>query len=300
MLSGHALRRAFVPETNPSPRNVMNPTYFHLPPPSLPRCGMAGRMTRLSGLMAVVLLALGCSILPGLAQSPQINEFLAINTKGAVDEDGTVQPWIEIYNPNMTTAASLAGYKLTDGTNTWAFPSVQVMPDDRLLVWASGKNRVVVTAPLHTSFTLPAGGGTLSLLNAGNAVVSSFVNYPAQTADVSWGRDISDVNTTATPPLTSVVGTKTATGFYSAPTPGEANNFTGDGVAAGEVAFSAPSGAFSTAPMTLTLSLNGAAPDAVIRYTLSTTGANVRASLPDATSPVYSAPLNITGTALVR
>ncbi|RYD36673.1 MAG: hypothetical protein EOP86_05380, partial [Verrucomicrobiaceae bacterium] len=40
--------------------------------------------------------------------------------------------------------------------------------------------------------------------------------------------------------------------------------------------------------------------DAVIRYTLSTTGANVRASLPDATSPVYSAPLNITGTALVR
>ncbi|MES2707530.1 MAG: CotH kinase family protein [Verrucomicrobiota bacterium] len=247
----------------------------------------------------------GFSLLQSQAQVPQINEFLAVNVKGAVDEDGTVQPWIEIYNPQVyrpgfPAVVSMAGYKLTDGTTTWNFPTVQIMPDDRLLVWASGKNRTVVTAPLHTNFTIPATGGTLSLLNSANTVVSSFINYPAQTADVSWGRDISDVNTTVSPPATSVVGDKTAVGFYKTPTPGEANNFTGDGVA-GEVVFSIPSKAFaSTDTMSLTLTPAVADPDAVIRFTLSTTNATVAASIPSATSPIYTTPLNITATTLVR
>lgn len=271
---------------------------FFQPPPA-PQ-GFLRRLTSASGFLAAAMSLWVFSLATSHAQSPQINEFLAVNTKGALDEDGTVQPWIEVYNPNLTTAVSLLNYKLTDGTNTWTFPSVQVMPDDRLLVWASGKNRTVVTAPLHTSFTIPAGGGTLSLLNGSNTVVSSFIAYPAQTADVSWGRDISDVNTTASPPLTSLVGPKTATGFYQTPNPGEANNFKGDGVA-GEVVFSIPSKAFSAADtMTLSLSLAVPDPDAVIRYTLSTTNATVIASLPNATSTVYTTPLTISTTTLVR
>ncbi len=230
------------------------------------------------------------------AQLPQINEFLAINSAGITDEDGMAQPWIEIYNPHLTTPVSLIGYKLTDGTMTWNFPSVQVMPDDRLLVWASGKNRVIATAPLHTNFTIPATGGTLSLLNGSNAVVSSFVSYPAQTTDVSYGRDVSDVNTVATPPATSITGPNTQVGFYSTPTPGGANSFSGAGVA-GEVLFSVPSQAFPAplAPATFTVSLSPSAtdPGAVIRYTTNRT-------VPNASSPAYAGPIDITMTTLLR
>ncbi|MES2466412.1 MAG: CotH kinase family protein [Verrucomicrobiota bacterium] len=257
----------------------------------------AGFPHRIHLRVALLATAAGFSMASGSwAQLPQINEFLAINAAGIIDEDGMAQPWIEIYNPHLTNPMSLAGYKLTDGTMTWNFPSVQVMPDDRLLVWASGKNRVVTTAPLHTNFTIPATGGTLSLLNGSNAVVSSFVSYPAQTADVSYGRDLSDVNTTATPPATSIAGPNTQVGFYSTPTPGEANSFSGAGVA-GEVLFSVPSQAFPVpvAPATFTVSLfpSGTDPDAVIRYTTNRT-------VPNASSPAYTGPIGITATTLIR
>ena len=97
------------------------------------------------------------------------------------------------------------------------------MPDERMIVWASGKDRRVVDAPLHTNFTIPAAGGTLQLLAAAatDAVLSQFDLYPAQMADVSYGRDEWDPATAA--PATLV-------GIYSVPSPAERNNYIGPGV----------------------------------------------------------------------
>ena len=227
-----------------------------------------------------VFLAAGCLAFgpKTSAQAQRLTEFLAVNSTGIADEDGTRQPWVEIWNPSLTAVLTLTNYKLSNGTSLWTLPTLQIMPDERILIWASGKDRRVVTAPLHANFTLPtAAGSTLSLLNSTNIIVSSLANYPEQVADVSWGRDDSDAATTPT-----------WVGPYASPTPGESNHkYGGDGMA-GKVVFSETSRAYSGA---LSITLSQAVPEegAVIRYTTNQT-------LPTAASTLYSAPIAFTAT----
>ena len=222
------------------------------------------------------------TILAGAArgQDVRITEFQAINVSDIVDEDNTHQGWIEIWNPSTTTSVALSAWKLTNGTTTWTFPAVTIPPEEFMIIWASGKNRVVITAPLHTNFTIPAGGGTLSLLRSNNGVASSLTSYPAQTADTSWGRDEWDAATTPV-----------QVGRYTSTSPGERNGFGGSGVA-GKVIFDKLSQSFTG---TLALALSQEVPDAgaTVRYTTNGT-------VPTAASTAYTVPLNVTATQMVR
>ena len=204
-----------------------------------------------------------------------LTEILPVNTTGKKDEDLTVQPWIEIWNPDPVNKFALTGYKLTHGATQWTFPAVEILPDERLLLFASSKNRVVSTSWLHTNFTLNAAGGTLSLSQPGGTVDST-LTYPALASDVSFGRDFAEL---------------AATGSYSSPTPGAPNNYSGPGVA-GNVVVSAASQAFAT-PLTANLTQVVPAVGATIRYTLD-------GSTPLSTSPGYSAALSITATTILR
>ncbi len=212
------------------------------------------------------------------AQNVRLTEFMAINVTGAKDEDGTEQGWIEIWNPNSAAKADLTGVKVDNGTAQWTLPAFEIMPDERVIIWASGKNRMVSTAPLHTSFTLPA-SGSLILRRADNSIMSR-LNYPAQVADVSYGRDEWDTATTAT-----VVGS------YANPTPGNRNNYSGPGVA-GNVVIMPGSKAFS-ALQVVTVALVVPDPDAVIRFTTNGTA-------PTATSALFPPSVNVTTTLLIR
>ncbi len=214
------------------------------------------------------------------AQDVRITEFQATNVTDIVDEDNTHQGWIEIWNPSTTTAVPLASWKLTNGTTTWNFPAVTINADEFMIIWASGKNRVAVTAPLHTNFTIPAGGGTLSLLRSNSVLASSLANYPAQTADTSWGRDEWDATTTPV-----------QVGRYSATTPGNRNSFSGSGVA-GKVIFDKLSQSF-TGTLVLAISQEVADAGATIRFTTNGT-------VPTATSTAYTVPLNVTTTQMIR
>ncbi|MEO7317980.1 MAG: CotH kinase family protein, partial [Chthoniobacteraceae bacterium] len=236
---------------------------------------MTLRSAQLSFLLIFTILAAAAR-----AQDVRITEFQAVNVSGIVDENNSQQGWIEIWNPSTTTPMPLSLWKLTNGTTTWTFPSVIINPDEFMIIWASGKNRTVVTAPLHTNFTLPAEGGTVSLLRSNNTAASTIASYPAQTADTSWGRDEWDV-----------VTTPTQVGKYTTPTPGKRNNFSGSGVA-GKVIFDKLSQSF-TGTLVLTLSKEIVDPAAVIRYT--TNGA-----VPTATSAVFTVPLNVTTTQMIR
>ncbi|MFN0128389.1 MAG: CotH kinase family protein [Verrucomicrobiales bacterium] len=219
----------------------------------------------------------------------RLTEIQVVNTTGATDEDGTVQPWVEIWNSSQTAKVAMNNYKFTDGTVTWTFPPADIMPDEHMIVWLSGKNRKVSTAPLHTDFVPNPAGGTISLFNAAaTPVLLSKFDYPAQSANVSWGRDASD--TAVTP---------TVTGFYSIPTPNLPNNYEGAGFA-GKVLFSHSSRAFSGS-MEVTLAV--APPDsaAEIRYTAtSTLAANAPSTLPSATSTLYTGPIAVTATTMIR
>ena len=145
---------------------------------------------RLRSLSAIAALLCLLSGTVELEAAPFISEFMASNTAGIVDEDGAHSDWIEIYNPD-TTSVTLTNWSLTDSAGAphkWNFPAVTLGPNQFLLVWASGKNKVVVGQPLHTNFSLSAGGEYLALVQPDDSVAHEFTpQFPQQDADRSFG-----------------------------------------------------------------------------------------------------------------
>jgi hypothetical protein len=210
----------------------------------------------------------------------RITEFMALNRETLNDEDGDSSDWIEVYNPGEVSA-SLDGWFLTDdpaNLTRWQFPGgVWLGPREHLVVFASGKNKTNPAGRLHTNFRLDLGGEFLALLDPQTNIVSQFSpTFPPQFQDVSYGRDRVDPS---------------ITGFFATPTPGAPNSVNGRGFAP-EVQFSHPSGTFAlNAPFLLSLTAPGT--NTVIRYELGT-------NAPATSSPVYSSPLLISNTTLVR
>jgi hypothetical protein len=142
-----------------------------------------------------------------------INEFMAANGSGLIDEDGDYSDWIELYNRSQHSI-NLSGWSLTDDPSQprkWTFPDMTVGGQEYLLVLASGKNRKPdqPSLPLHTNFKLGQGGEFLALYNSleDRFQPSIASRFPAQLKDVSYGR----------------YGDKLNYGFLASPTPGGAN-----------------------------------------------------------------------------
>jgi hypothetical protein len=81
-----------------------------------------------------------------------INEIQSSNLTGITDEDNEYSDWIELYN-SSDSATNLKDYILSDtrvDTSGWVFPDVKINPKSYLLVFASGKDKKVVTPKYHT------------------------------------------------------------------------------------------------------------------------------------------------------
>jgi len=220
------------------------------------------------------------------AQSPpRLNEILADNSTGLEDEDGSHPDWIEIFNPNPFTLP-LAGAHLSDTPATptlWTFPAgASIPPNGYLVVFASGKNRTVPTAPLHTNFELKKSGEVLSLYAPDGGTLWSRVpaaypassTYPAQARDTSYGRD--------------GAGTER---FFRPPTPGTANPAQGFSAVVADTSFLPKRGIYATPQ---SVAITTATPGATIRYTTNGT-------LPtEGTGTVYTGPINVTTTTVLR
>ncbi len=206
-----------------------------------------------------------------------ISEFLADNSNGISDEDGTRADWIEIYNPGLVDV-NLGGWFLTDTTNwltQWQFPTVILGPNKYLLVWASEKNRTNPAAPLHTNFKLSKNAGSrLMLLDPQTNVASSFASYPVQSANISYGRDRVDPN---------------LVGYFTTPTPGAQNSVSGSGFAPAPV-LSLASGVYTNASVSLVITVPSGT---TVRYT--TDG-----SLPTTSSAAYSTPLTLQNNTTIK
>lgn len=215
-----------------------------------------------------VVLAVGAT-----AQPLVLNEFLADNGSGLLDEDASKEDWIEIYNPNAF-AVSASGWKLQSGTTTWTFPNVQIEGGAYRVVFASGKNRVNPAANLHTNFKLDQGGEYLALLKPDNSVATEFAPaYPTQRTDVSYGRS---------------GGTG---GFFATPTPGAANSLVTAAGLVADTSFSVKRGFFATPQ---SLSITCATSGATIRYTTD------NSTPTDTNGTVYTGPLSVSGTTVLR
>lgn len=205
-------------------------------------------MTKL--LLLAALLGLGTSAAPGAVS---ISEFLAQNDGGWRDQDGDTPDWIELFN-NSPSAVNLAGWHLTDSPADlakWTFPSTALAPGAFLVVFASGKDRAVSGAELHTSFQLNQAGGYLALVDGKGRVVCEF-NYPNQRVNVSFGTGFS--NGPVIPLLTSNASTR-----WLLPSNGTL------GLAWTTPGFEASTWNQATAPLSYNLVTNGAAGPPVLR-----------------------------------
>ena len=203
-----------------------------------------------------------------------VHEFLAANSSGLQDEDGDSSDWIEIWN-GSSGAVDLAGWYLSDDLSNlarWALPPRVVPAGGALIVFASGKDRS--GSELHTDFKLSASGEDLCLTRPdGITLESAYFAFPTQTTDVSFG----------------LKDTQPDEGYFSPPTPGEAN---GDQFASLSPVISSRERGYIQGSFTLALSHSD--PGAQIEYTLDGSAPS------DSNSLTYSTPITIDGTTIVR
>ncbi len=117
-----------------------------------------------------------------------INEFLAINTSGEVDEAGQREDWLELFN-NTPAPITLTGFYLTDNPNSrkkWAFPAgVSIPGNGFLIVWLDND---LGQGPFHANFKLAgAAGEHLMLSDGGNNILDS-ISFGVQQPNISYGR----------------------------------------------------------------------------------------------------------------
>jgi hypothetical protein len=150
---------------------------------------MSNRIGIRSRLVAA-LIGLSAGLLSATAGATvRLNEFMASNGTIIADEDGDFSDWIEIVNVGAASVA-LSGFGLTDNPGQpfqWTFPAVTLGPGQHLLVWASGKNRRSTSGPLHTNFSIAAGGEPLRLTRPDGSVADELAAR-AVPRDLSLGR----------------------------------------------------------------------------------------------------------------
>ncbi|MFL2983699.1 MAG: CotH kinase family protein [Candidatus Neomarinimicrobiota bacterium] len=78
-----------------------------------------------------------------MGQSIRLNEIVTSNGESLYDEDGDTPDWIELHNPTNETI-NIFDFGITDDfqdLSKWTFPSIDIEPNDFLIVFASNKNR---------------------------------------------------------------------------------------------------------------------------------------------------------------
>lgn len=202
-----------------------------------------------------------------------INEVCAAN--GDINYDPqyyNFSAWVELYNSGATSV-NISGYFLSDDSNNrtkWQIPAGTSIPSKGyLIIWCDD-----MASGLHTNFSLDSDGEEVVLSSASSLLVDK-VTFAKQHTNVSFGRT-SDGGSTL--------------GYIVAPSPGAANSSTAPTEVLEKPVFSLSAGRYSG---TQTLSLTHPVSGVAIRFT-------VDGSEPTASSSLYSAPISIPTTRIVK
>ena len=94
----------------------------------------------------------------------RINEFLASNRGGMLDDEGSSSDWLELHNTG-DELLHLAKFQLSNEgdkpssnkPNTWELPNIAIAPGGFHVVWMSGQDRVALSpeALRSSTATLP-------------------------------------------------------------------------------------------------------------------------------------------------
>jgi gliding motility-associated-like protein len=203
-----------------------------------------------------------------------INEYCAANVAVNADNFGENSDWIELYNAGAS-AVNLNGYWLSDKVadiQKWQMPAINLNPGGRVLIWCSGRD--ITTGPYHTNFGLTQSEGNDHVILADPAgTILDSTNVRRCFRNQSRGRS----------------GDGGASwGVFTTPTPNAANGTT---VSYAERPNMSLSGGIYAGPINVTLSTTD--PSLTIRYT-------TNGSTPTATSTLYSGPIAINNTTVLR
>ena len=212
----------------------------------------------------------GESIRSGNVHGVIINEIVAATSTSAPD-------WIEIYNAG-TQAVDLSGWGLSDNAarpRKWQFPAGSMLqPGQYAAVFCSGENKNE-NGQMHTNFNLAVEGGYAVTLSQPDGVIVDRIHVPRQYEDVSYGR----------------IDGREGLYYFTLSTPVAKN----DGIPymgkAEAPEYSVRGGLFNAGD-SIQLEMT-AQPGARIHYTLDS-------SDPNEGSPMYTGPITITGTTILR
>ena len=225
---------------------------------------------------AFLLFAIFCAVFYTDSQI-LINEYSGANYDTYTDNYGEYEDWIELYNPSPNDV-DLNGWFLTDKTNNptkWMFPSSFVVPSlGTVIVYCSGRDEINANNA-HSNFkiTQTKGNEVLMLSDASSTFQDSVKVFPNQNSH-SRGRETD--------------GSANWSVFTTA-TPGASNAGAMQEYATSPV-FSQAGGYNSSA---INLSLSSPDSNITIYYT-------INGDEPNNSSTVYSGPINITNTTVVK
>lgn len=205
-----------------------------------------------------------------------INEYCCSNVSTATDNYGETPDWVEIYNAG-SSAVSLTGYYLSDKISNptkWAIPAgVSVPASGFVRIWCSGRNTVSGTnihAGIKLTQTKPE---ALVFADPGGIIIDSMTLKPTL-PDNSRGRTTNGAATWS---------------IFTTPTPNAANTGAKSEYATIPAMDIAPG--FYSSSQTITIS----SPDAGVTIRYTTNG-----STPTTGSTLYSAPVSISSTTVIR
>ncbi|MEZ5198187.1 MAG: CotH kinase family protein [Bacteroidales bacterium] len=209
-----------------------------------------------------------------------INEYSACNLESFTDNYGQYEDWVELYNSG-NTSVTLGGYYLSDNpedSTKWQFPDgITISANDFLVVWLSGRNEVS-GSNYHSSFKLTQtkdNTESIVLTNPQGVIVDQ-VQLEITRKEHSRGRSENGGE---------------EWGIYLDPTPGNSNtNSTAYSKYADKPQMSEAAG-FYDEPLTITITTTQ--PNSEIHYTID-------GSLPISTSPVYTEPIAVNSTTIVK
>ncbi len=120
----------------------------------------------------------------------RISEIMAKNTVWIRDKDGDFSDYIEITNYG-NEIVDLENFTISNDLNNlykWNFPSVELRPNESVIVFASGKDKFRAGEELHLSFNLDNEGETLYLCREGGILIDT-VSYTGLASDTVFVRD---------------------------------------------------------------------------------------------------------------
>jgi gliding motility-associated-like protein len=227
-------------------------------------------------LSTTVSIILSASV-PTVKAQVVINEVCASNLNTDPDNYGQFEDWVELYNAGASDV-DLGGWWMSNRSGNplkWQVPEGVTIPaGGRQVIICSKRNEVVGTW-VHASFNLnQTEEDHVMLSNGAGDLVDDFELTPGRRTQMghSRGRTTDGANTW---------------NLFTLPTPGAAN--AGAAVDYPTPPTLTPEAGFYTGPQSVTMSTTSG----VIRYTLD-------GSEPTATSPLYSGPVNVNTTTVVR